>query len=340
MVYFSIMFRAKVAAGAAFLLSALAGVASAQGERGWNALPETRPAPATFRPGDPLPEFTLGSAPSRPPLEFEESSEDRAWRLESLSKCSLLTPVHGRTVFDLVAGLPNEVIDWVAAGVTPPPDVGGTYSLLPEEDGSLLARIFAHSIQKASDRPFDDLVQQLILREQKYFAKFQDSSLSTVAVGDGEEDIDSEGLMADQRKLLFDAARRLYFGRFGNCDERVRDESLNVARWQPVDFAVAPTVIAGYLYVRGWEVKSHLLGLKCAFQLEPVRRILERLEGSHNDLVSAASIELGVGSFPVKAIVSFGIQDGDPLVDFVGIGTSVGKVKQVVSQAMGDDVVE
>jgi hypothetical protein len=340
MVYFSIMKRAKVAAMAALLVSALAGAASAQADLAWNALPETRTAPVTFRPGAPLPEFTGGSWPSRPSLYLEDSSEDRELRLESLSKCGLLSEIRGRTILDVVAGVPNDMIDLFAAGLTPPPARDESCSVLPEGDCSVLTRVFAHSLQKASDRPFDDLVHQLLLREQRYFARFQDSDLSTVAVEDGVEDIDADGLMSDQRKLLFDAARRLYFGRFGNCDDRIRDESLDIRNWQAIDYAVAPSLIAGYLYVRGWEKKAKLLGLNCTFQIEPIRRILERLEGSHDDLVAAASVELGLGRFPLKAIVSFGIQDGDPLVDFVGIGTSVGKAKQVVEQAMGDDATD
>ena len=113
---------------------------------------------------------------------------------------------------------------------------------------------------------------------------------------------------------------------------RLRDEALDFGNWRPVDYAVGPAVFGGYLYVRGWEKRFNAFGLRWNFGIEPVRRILERFEGSHNDLASAASLEIGMGDFPVKVIVSGGIQDGEALVDFIGIGTSVGKVKQLIVQ--------
>lgn len=334
------MIRVKAGGWAAALflllpLSAAAQVVDVAWRPGPPSAPETPRLPVYFRPGDPMPELTSGPVPFRPPLMIEDSTEERERRLFELSKCGLLTEIRGRSALDVVAGLPNGVIDWVAAGLQPSPDCTEELSLRSPEDGSLLDRIFSGSIKDASSRPFDDLVNQLVAREQKYFARFQDSDLATLGVENGSEDIDTDELMEDQRKIMFDAARKLYFGRLGNrVDDRIRDEAFQVGRWHTVDFAVAPALIAGYLYVRGWEKKVDLFGLKCGFQIEPLRRILERFEGSHNDLVSAASLEVGVGSFPVKFIVSVGIQDGDALMDFVGIGTSVGKAKQVVSQEM------
>jgi hypothetical protein len=340
MVYYSsTMHSKKGGAMAVALLLAIAWPqsASAQADVAWSTSPfsETLFRPIhSFRADDPMPEFTGGFAPYRTLVTAEESSEDRERRIEGLSKCMLLSEISGHTILDMVAGIPNQMIDLVAGGVQPAPERGDCWSLRTP-DGSILSRMFACSIQDPSDRPFNDLFEQLLLREQRYFARFQDSDLSTVGVEDGVEDINTEGLMSAQRKLLFDAARKLYFGRLGNrVDDRLREESLDIGRWHTIDYAVAPAVIAGYFYIRGWEKKFDLLGLRCGFEIEPLKRILERMEGSHNDLVSAASLEFGLGDFPVKMIVSFGIQDGDPLCDFIGIGTSVGKAKQIVGQEM------
>lgn len=341
MVKFSLdMHRKKGGAMAFALLIAMAWPldASAQADVAWSTSPfsDTLFRPIhSFRAGDPMPEFTGGFVPYRTLLTVEESSEDRERRIEGLSKCMLLSEIRGHTVFDMVAGIPNHMIDLLAVGVQPPPEREDCWSLQTPKDGSIVSRLLASSIQDPSDQPFHDLFEQLLMREQRYFAQFHDSDLSTVGVEDGVEDINTEGLMSAQRKLLFDAARKLYFGRLGNrVDDRLRDESLDIGRWHTIDYAVAPAVIAGYFYVRGWEKKFDLLGLRCGFEIEPLRRILERLEGSHNDLVSAASLEIGLGNFPVKVIVSFGIEDGDPLCDFIGIGTSVGKAKQIVGQEM------
>ena len=298
--------------------------------------PEAHRAPAYYRPGEPLPDFTPGSLDLRPSPAFEESDDDRQRRLDVISKCGLLNEVGGWSILDTVVGAPNSMMDLVASTMQPAPDREDARSFR-SGGGSVIARVFTDSLREAPDRPFNALVDQLVAREQRYFSRFQHSNLATVGVEDGTEDLEVEHLMADQRKILFDAARRLYFGRFSGGDARLRDESLDVSNWHPVDYVVAPALLSGFLFVRGWETDVNLLGLRCGFQLEPVRRILERLEGSHDDLASAASVELGMGNFPVKVIVSFGVQDGQPLMDFVGIGTSVGKVKQVVEQQVGGD---
>jgi len=314
-------FRVRLLAGAFVLASPL--IAAAQSNES--------PQFSTFTAE------TGGGRPSlRPELDVEDTAEEREFRFQNLSKCFHLSAIRTRTILDEVVDLPNVMIDWTAGIMNPRRDAGEVQSLRDAEQGSILSRVFSTSVLEASPHPWDDLVNQVIRREQRYFSKFQDSSLATIGVEDGVEDVDSDALMADQRKMLFDTARKLYFGRLAaGTDDRLRDESLNVARWQPVDYAVAPALLAGYLYVRGWEKKFDMLGFKCGLQLEPIRRILERFEGSHNDLVGAASMELGLGDFPVKAIVSVGIQDGDPLFDFVGFGTSVGKAKQVVRQELG-----
>lgn len=207
--------------------------------------------------------------------------------------------------------------------------------MLSPENRMLLSRLLTCPIDDASAHPFDDLVSHLLAREQRYFARFQDSSFSAAADEVCLEDIDSADLMADQRDILFGVFRKLCSESIGlRLNGRLRDEAFDIARWHPVDFAVAPAVVAGYLYMLGWDKKVELLGLRCAFQIEPMRRILERFEGSNGDLVSAASLEIGVGKFPVKAIVSVGIMDGDALIDFVGIGMSLGKARQVVTLAL------
>jgi hypothetical protein len=330
---------AKAGAWAGAVLAFFPLAAAAQSvEVGWRPtpapIPEAPRFPAYYRAGEPMPETSPDTIPFRPPLDFEDSAEDREHRLAELSKCGLLAEVRGFTVLDVIAGIPNDMIDLVTAGFQPRADRDCAYSYRSSEDCSLIPRLFS-GVRDGSDHPFDDLMGQLLVREQKYFARFQDSDLATTGVENGSEDIDTDELMDDQRKIWFDAARKLYFGRFGrNADDRFREEAIDITRWHAIDFVVAPTLVAGYLYIRGWEKKVDVFGLKCAFQMEPLRRILERFEGSRDDLVAAASVEVGVGSFPVKVIVSVGIQDGDALLDFVGIGTSIGKAKQCVSQEL------
>jgi hypothetical protein len=338
MVYNSVVGRTGINLLAAVVLAAVPVSAAAQ-DVAWT----TSPGPERIlRPVMPPPDertidFSGGLVPYRPVLAFEETSQERELRFVSLSKCNLLADIGGRTILDVVAGVPNSMIDWVASGVQPAPGTEELRTLGTSDEGSLLGRMLSGPIESASDRPFDDLLGELLLREQKYFARFHDSDLATFAVNDGAEDIDADGLESAQRKVLFDTARKLYFGRLGNREDRLRDESFHISRWHTVDFVVAPAMIAGFFYVRGWEKKIDVLGLNWNFQVEPVRRILERFEGDHNDLVGAAGVEVGLGDFPIKLLVSMGVEDGEALCDFVGIGTSLGKAKQVVSAALGTD---
>jgi len=328
------------AAMAVFSLFPLAAAAQAV-EISWNPSPaptfETFQIPLYFLAGGrPLEDFTSAPRPTLRLIDsFEDSESDREHRLEQLAQCSLLGEVRGPSTFDIIFGIPNGMIDLLSGGLRRGPASDEVVSLRAGKDRSLLPRLLSCPVDDAGSHPFDDLVGQVLTREQKYFARFQDSSLATSAVETGTQDLDRSAFMEDQNKLLFDACRRVYFGRFGTrLDEKIRDEAIDITRWHPVDFVVAPAMIAGYLYVRGWEKRIDLLGLKCSFQMEPLRRILERFEGPRNDLVSAASLEVGIGNFPIKAIVSVGIMEGDAMIDFVGIGTSLGKAKQIVTQEM------
>lgn len=334
------MNRGLVGACAAALVALLPLPAAAQAVEATYRAPLNPPTPPLgvelYTPGDTMPAFPASTIPSfRPSLTIVETEEDRAHRLEETSKCFLLGEIAGRSGLDVIAGLPHVLVDWVATGFRPGVARDDTCSLRSAEERSLLPRLLSIPADDPAAHPFDDLVNQLLAREQRYFSRFQDSDLATFGLEAGTEDIDFEELMEDQQKLWFDVVRKLYLGRFGrSVDDRFRDEAIDVGRWQPVDFVVAPALVAGYLYVRGWEKKIEIGGVKCAFQMESLRRIIERFEGGRNDLVSAASLELGVGTFPIKVILSVGIQDGDALLDFVGIGTSIGKAKQVVSQEL------
>ena len=292
-----------------------------------------RPEPTTHVaiPADSMPiAFGGDPAPFRMIDSFEETDEDRARRADQLTLCSALKPIPGVTALDVVFGLPSGVIEWAVGAIASPGETEDVISLRDERQRSLLPRLLAGG-PGSSPRAFDEFVNQFLTREQKYFARFQDSSLSTVGVEDGTAEVDRGDLMDDQRKIAFDALRKLYLGGFGTrLDDRMRDEALDIGRWHPVDWVVGPAVLAGYVYLRGWEKKVGLAGFDCRFQVEPLHRILDRLNSGDEAVVSAASLEIGVGGFPIRAIVSVGIMDGDPLFDFIGIGTSLGKAKQCV----------
>jgi len=284
---------------------------------------------------DPLP-MTFGGSPAPFRLidSFEETDEDRSRRAEQLTLCAALQPIPGITPLDVIFGLPSGILEVAVGSICSLGTTEEIVSLRDEGKRSLLPRLLAGG-PGGSPRAFDDFLNQFLTREQKYFARFQDSSLATFDVEDGTAEVDREDLLDDQRKIAFDAARKLYLGGFGSrLDDRMRDEALDLGRWHPVDWVVGPAVLAGYVYIRGWEKKVGLGAFDCRVQIEPLHRILERLGSRDEAVVSAASLEISVGGFPIKAIVSVGLMDGDPLFDFIGIGTSLGKAKQCVKSEL------
>jgi len=287
-------------------------------------------------PGEPLvASFSNTPAPVRLIDSFEDSDADWEHRREILASIAFLGEVRCRTALDVVTGLPNGMMDWITGAVRSSPERGEVLSMKYLESRSLLPRLFAWPVDDASTHTFDDLVGHILFREHKYFARIQGSAISDLGVEEGLEDIDTGDVMRAQNKILLASCRRLYFDRYGGrFDDRFRDRAFDISCWHPVDFVVAPALVTGFAYMFGWETRIDLLGLRSAIQVEPLRRILERHDSSSGDLVSAASMHIGVGKFPLRVIISVGIMDGDALVDFVGIGTSLGEARQVIAREL------
>ena len=281
----------------------------------------------------------LDPIPAVPAVRFseslEESEADREDRGRVLAQCGLLDRISGWTALDVLAGLPNGMMDLAGGPFRSAPGRDDMLSMRHPVNRSLLSRILSCPIGEPSGTPFDDLLAQVVSGEQRYFSRFQDSARSAFGIAEETEEVDAGALMRDQNRILFDSCRKLYFGRYaGQFDQRFREEAYDVTRWSPIDFVVAPAALAGHAYLFGWGRKLDLLGLRCSLQVEPLRRILERYDDTRGGLASAAGMEIGVGNFPVKVIVSMGIVDGDAGIDFVGIGTSLGQATQAVSRAL------
>ena len=234
----------------------------------------------------------------------------------------------GNELFDLPEMLTDGSIDllqrWTASS--------GGHSWRNEEAGAMIPRIFAPDLGPGLRTPFTDFVTRWVAREQEYFANFQDNPLATFFVEEGLEELDHSDFMDDQRTILLDVSRKLYFGKYAvKVEERVRTEAYHVSEWRGIDFVLGPPVILGYTYLRGFDRKFSLGGdVKLRVHLDPIRRIVPYVGASEKDLVGALAFELSVGQFPVHAIVSFGYHNGGAELDFVGIGTSLGEAKKAV----------
>lgn len=235
-------------------------------------------------------------------------------------------------------GLPQGLIDGaVEAGRSlMPPE--GNYSLRAEDDSSLMQRLLVLREGEDVPEPFVDALNRWIGREQNYFAGFAENPLYSFGVEDGNEDIDYSEFREDQRRILFDVLRKTYVSKyFAKVEDRVRDEAYKVNEWTGVDFLLGPPVIAAYTWIRGFERRMTIAGdLKLRVKLEPLRRIDGYRGELEEDYVSALGFELGFSDFPLKAIVSFGYHNGEPEMDFIGIGTSVGEAKKAVVMLLAE----
>jgi hypothetical protein len=205
------------------------------------------------------------------------------------------------------------------------------------EQGGTMSRVFTFHDPGDIREPFTDALTRWVAREQQYFAGFADSPLMTFDVEDGSVDVDKSEMMFDQRRILMDVGRKLYLGKYVvRLEDRVRDDAYKFSDWRGVDFLLGPPVIAVYTYIRGFDKRINLGGdVQLRMHLDPIRRIREFADEEERDLVGALSFELGVKGFPLKAILTFGLHNGDPEMDFVGIGTSVGEARKVVAMVLG-----
>jgi hypothetical protein len=70
------------------------------------------------------------------------------------------------------------------------------------------------------------------------------------------------------------------------------------------------------------------MGTRLTLSVEPVSEWVRR----NRDVSAAASVEWSMKEWPVGVIVSAGLHDGKYGLDFVGIGTSIGAVRQVLQE--------
>jgi hypothetical protein len=236
-------------------------------------------------------------------------------------------PAHFFDVEEILLRGPEFVVDSLlslAGGLFPRPEVLVWHL---DEGPGMAARIFDFRVERRQGRIFSEFIGHMLEREQRYFARFEDSALSTVAFDDGTVDVDMDELVNGQRKILWDALRKTYFTKYKfKAEDRIRDEAFYFNQWRGVDFAVVPPLIAAYVWYRGFDKRFSFGDTWLRFSFEPLSEWVSR--GKDDDLVSGVSLEWWVKGFPVGLIVSAGLYDGTVKLDFVGIGTSVGMAKK------------
>ena len=200
-------------------------------------------------------------------------------------------------------------------------------------EGSITDRLLDFSVEPRQGRIFSEFTDHFVSREQRYFARFADSDLSTPGVADGEEDVDMDDLVSDQGKVLWDALKRTYFSKYKvQVENRIRDDAFYFNRWRGFDFVLLPPLMSGYLYYRGLDKKFSVAGTRLQVGLEP----LSKWTSGREEMTAGLTLEWGPKDWPVRLIATAGLHGGDVEMDFIGIGTSAGMAQKALALAEGD----
>jgi len=203
---------------------------------------------------------------------------------------------------------------------------GGSYEWTVDDEGGITTRLLDFHVEERQGHIFSDFLARWVEREQRYFSKFEDSHLYSHGFEDGSDEVALGDLMDDQRKILWDVLRKTYLSKYKlKAEERIRDDAFYFNEWRGMDFVVLPPLMAGYLYYRGLEKKVSMGPTWVRASVEPLRKW-----GREEELVAGFSLEWGIKGWPVGVILSAGLYDGNPEVDFVGIGTSVGMARKAI----------
>jgi len=236
-------------------------------------------------------------------------------------------------VGDLFLRGPEALLDGtlrLACGLFPRSD---TYSVQGESSGGVASRIFDFQAGSREGRIFSEFGSAWIEREQRYFSRFGDSAYDTMGLENGTEQVDARGLLRDQGKVLWDAARKTYLSKYKfRGAERVQNDAFYINEWRGADFAVLPPLVVGYLWWRGLEKRISMGDTWVRISVEP----LSKWVTGKADMVAGVSVEWGIKGLPVGLILSAGKYGGRSELDFVGIGTTVGMVRKMLGIQIGN----
>lgn len=232
-----------------------------------------------------------------------------------------LKPDYSNIVTDIgdIALLPPElVLDLI---------IGSFDRLLGVRDpsGSVTARLFDFHAEPTRAHLFSVLIDNFAKREGKYFAGFGDSYLNTPEVEEGLAQIEAKQLMSDQRKILWDVGKNTYLSKYRIKVDNIKEEAFYFTDWRGIDFAVLPPLVGAYVYYRGLDKKFTLFGTEGKIMMEPLQSWV-----GHKNLLVGAGIEWSPKDWPVKLVMAVGLDKGDVDLQFIGIGTSIGTVKQLL----------
>lgn len=182
----------------------------------------------------------------------------------------------------------------------------------------IYARLLDIHMGRREHSLFSDFMANLLDREASFFARFGDSEANTFEFEDGTGEIDNQYFKRKQRSIFWDALKKTYLTkyRFRPVD-RIRDDAFSVPSWQGMDYVVMPPLVGAYLYFRGFDKSFSIGDTRLSVSIDPGYRLVR------DETAGALGVEWMVKGFPVGFVASVGIVDGEPDLEFIGIGTSL-----------------
>jgi len=117
---------------------------------------------------------------------------------------------------DLLFGAPDALVGGVMHALSGLSHDEAVFDMREESRRSMAARLTGAIDIGTIDRPFVTFMNLLYDRESKYFSRWQESMLSTVAFEEGDQDLDGDLFLREQRKVFVHALGRRYLGRYGD----------------------------------------------------------------------------------------------------------------------------
>ncbi|MBI2932244.1 MAG: hypothetical protein HYY16_11380 [Planctomycetes bacterium] len=202
----------------------------------------------------------------------------------------------------------------------------GCYSLAQEADASMASRILQLGDGGVLEAPCRTFLTHWVERERRYLVD-----------GYGLYPVDQEELQYEQRNVLFDAFRKTYFSRYvPKMEQRLREDVWRVREWKAIDLALAPPLLAGYTWFRGLDRAWMIAGSSLRVRVEPLERIRSAFDGEEEVLGAAVGLEWGLLEIPLRLIVCAGVRDGEPTLDFIGVGTGLNEARKALLLALGE----
>jgi hypothetical protein len=293
-------------------------------------LPEPDPFPIEIVDRGPflLPELPAPSVRQsdlpRPPAGFSPEDLDA---VVALSRARRAGPDPVAGTLDLVLVIPELILDGLYTAGSACFPRSGSYDWVRGEREGIVERMFDLQRDVRGGQIFTEFLGHWVEREQRFFARFPDSHLSTTGVEDGTAEMDLDEFADEQRKVLWDAARRTYLSKYKfKAEEKIRDDAFYFSEWRGADFVLLPPLMSGYIYWRGLDKRISVGPTWLRLSVEPLS------EWMHEDEMAAgASLEWMPKGFPFGLIVTAGLYDGNVEMDFIGIGTSTGMVRKLLT---------